>query len=68
MCEFSIHLTKNLAANENKNYIQQLKTVKLYDAAILNVMLVTAYFNFVNRMLLSLGVQLEAHEGEGYKY
>ena len=68
MCEFSVHLTKNPAAHENEDYTLQLRNKGLDDTAILDVVLVTAYFNFVNRMVLSLGVQLEGHKGKGYKY
>jgi hypothetical protein len=32
------------------------------------VVLVTAYFNFVNRIVLSLGVELEDGGGAGFKY
>lgn len=30
--------------------------------------LVIAYFNFVNRLVLGLGVELEQDQGQGYKY
>ncbi len=68
MCDFSVHLTQYPAAHENKDYTQQLRDKGLDDSSILDVVLVTSYFNFVNRMVLSLGVQLEEHKGEGYKY
>jgi hypothetical protein len=35
---------------------------------VLDVVLVTSYFNFVNRMVMALGVQLEEGGGKGYKY
>jgi|TARA_B110000196_G_scaffold127455_1_gene110556 hypothetical protein len=38
------------------------------DRAILDAALVVGYFNFVNRIVLSLGVYLEQDEGQGYKY
>ena len=68
MCQFAVHLTQYPAAHENEDYTQQLRNKGLDDSAILDVVLVTSYFNFVNRMVLSLGVQLEEHKGEGYKY
>ena len=40
----------------------------LVERAILDAALVIAYFNFVNRLVLGLGVQLEQDKGEGYKY
>ncbi|MBK5192462.1 MAG: peroxidase, partial [Flavobacteriaceae bacterium] len=36
--------------------------------AILDATLVVSYFNFVNRMVLTLGVEIETDEGENYKY
>ena len=63
-----MHLTQNPVAHEQQNFTSPLKDKGLDDAAILDVVLVTSYFNFVNRMVLSLGVQLEEHKGEGYKY
>jgi len=68
MCDFAVHLTKNPATHEATDFTSALKEAGLSDEAILDVALVTSYFNFVNRMVLSLGVQLEEHQGEGYKY
>jgi alkylhydroperoxidase family enzyme len=68
LCDFAVHLTQNPAAHEQQNFTSPLNDKGLDDVAILDVVLVTSYFNFVNRMVLSLGVQLEAHQGEGYKY
>lgn len=45
-----------------------VKQVGLSDSAILDATLVVSYFNFVNRIVLSLGVQVETDEGGGYKY
>lgn len=56
------------AAHEATDFTSALKEAGFSDEAILDVALVTSYFNFVNRMVLSLGVQLEEHKGEGYKY
>ena len=68
MCDFAVHLTKNPAAHEATDYTLALKEAGLSDEAILDVALVTSYFNFVNRMVMALGVELEEHKGEGYKY
>jgi len=68
LCEFSVHLTKYPAAHEKDDYTERLKRKGVDDAGILDVVLVTSYFNFVNRMVMALGVQLEEHKGEGYKY
>ncbi len=45
-----------------------LRAVGLSDAAILDATLVISYFNFVNRIVLSLGVDIEQDSGKGYKY
>jgi uncharacterized peroxidase-related enzyme len=68
LSEFSKHLTKNPEHHESNDFTVQLRDVGLSDAAILDVVLVTAYFNFVNRIVLALGVELEIDNGKGYKY
>ncbi len=68
MCDFAVHLTKHPSAHEANDFTNNLRKQGLTDKAILDVALVTSYFNFVNRMVMALGVQLEEHEGEGYKY
>lgn len=66
--EFSRHLTTHPEQHEDNDFTLQLKRLGLSDAAILDVVLVTAYFNFVNRIVLSLGVELEIDNGTGYHY
>ena len=68
LSEFAKHLTKHPEQHENTDFTVKLKDEGLSDAAILDVVLVTAYFNFVNRIVLSLGVELETDNGAGYKY
>lgn len=68
MSEFSKHLTKNPEQHEATDFTLKLKKIGLSDSAILDIVLVTAYFNFVNRIVLSLGVELESDNGTGYKY
>jgi alkylhydroperoxidase family enzyme len=43
--------------------VQALRDAGLGDAAIHDAAAVTAYFNFVNRIALGLGVELEASAG-----
>lgn len=45
----------------------ELRAVGLSDKDILDLTLVTAYFNFVNRMALGLGVEFTPEEMSGYK-
>lgn len=68
LCRFAIHLTKHPDEHEKIDHTIQIREAGVTDQAILDAALVTSYFNFVNRMVLSLGVQLEAHKGEGYNY
>lgn len=68
LLEFAKSLTLNPEQHESNNFTSELRNLGLSDAAILDVVLVTAYFNFVNRIVLSLGVELEKDNGTGYKY
>ena len=45
----------------------ELRAVGLSDGDILDLVLVTAYFNFVNRIALGLGVEFTPDEMTGYK-
>lgn len=68
LCLFAENLTLNPNDFGEPKMIDSLKTAGLSDAAILDATLVIAYFNFVNRIVLALGVNLEDNEGKGYKY
>ncbi len=68
LCEYAKQVTLNPGEAESIDVTEILKLNGFSDSAILDATLVVAYFNFVNRMVLSLGVGLEADEGEGYKY
>ncbi len=67
LCEYAWHLTKNPKSVDKKNLVNALKKVGLLDRAVLDATLVVSYFNFVNRIVLALGVELEEQPG-GYKY
>ena len=45
----------------------ELRAVGLSDRDILEVTLITAYFNFVNRVALGLGVTFSVDEVSGYR-
>lgn len=45
----------------------ELRAVGLTDKDILDLVLVTSYFNFVNRIAMGLGVEFNAEEMSGYK-
>jgi uncharacterized peroxidase-related enzyme len=68
LCELAYFLTKTPDHEKVGALIESLERLGLEDRAILDAHLVIAYFNFVNRLVLGLGVQLERDQGEGYKY
>ena len=47
--------------------VQKLRDLGLSDRDILDITLVTAYFNFVNRIALGLGVDYSEEEVKGYE-
>jgi uncharacterized peroxidase-related enzyme len=67
MLEYAIKLT-NHPEKMIEADIDKLRTAGLSDEAILHVNLVASYFNFVNRIVSGLGVQLESKESRTYKY
>ncbi len=68
LCFFARHLTLNPQSHEEEDFSRTLKKAGFSDAAILDAVLVTAYFNFVNRIALSLGLGISEDEIAGYKY
>lgn len=68
LCRYAIELTLHPDDFENENRTERLRQAGLEDRAILDATLVVAYFNFVNRIVLALGVEVEEKVGEGYKY
>lgn len=68
LCQLAKKLTKAPYNLDEENDIQPLKELCLTDRAILDATLVISYFNFVNRMVLGLGVETDEQEVKGYKY
>ncbi|MBN4081685.1 peroxidase-related enzyme [bacterium AH-315-C07] len=68
MCDYAWELTRNPSSINEQDHIQSLRKAGLEDRAILDAALIISYFNFVNRMVLGLGVHLEADKGVGFKY
>ncbi len=68
LCRLAASLTRMPHLVDDTQHINPLKLAGLTDRAILDATLVIAYFNFVNRIVLGLGVNLESDKGEGYKY
>lgn len=67
LCRFAKELTEYPEKSEDAGLVNPLKRVGFTDREILDATLVIAYFNFVNRIVLGLGVDLEENPG-GYKY
>jgi alkylhydroperoxidase family enzyme len=47
--------------------LEEMRSAGLGDDEVLDAALITAYFNFVNRLAVGLGVELSAEEMAGYK-
>ncbi|OIP84936.1 MAG: peroxidase [Porphyromonadaceae bacterium CG2_30_38_12] len=68
LCRFAKHLTLYPHLHEKTDFTKELSEVGIAEQGILDAVLVVAYFNFVNRLVLSLGVELETDKGAGYNY
>jgi len=67
LCEYARDVTIAPYKSSEQGYAAKLRDVGFTDREILDATLVVSYFNFVNRMVLSLGVELEEAPG-GYNY
>lgn len=67
LSNYAYELTVN-PDSDFSNHIDKMKKAGLTDRAILDATLVIAYFNFVNRIVKGLGVELELDGGTGYNY
>jgi uncharacterized peroxidase-related enzyme len=67
MLEYAVKLTKN-PASVSESDIHHLRSVGFSDEEILQINLITSYFNFVNRVAEGLGVEFTAEEVKGYTY
>lgn len=67
LCRFAKLLTIQ-PNHENESSIKKLKELGLSDRAILDGTMVVAYFNFVNRIVLGLGLDVNEEEITGYEY
>ncbi|SNS94068.1 uncharacterized peroxidase-related enzyme [Ekhidna lutea] len=67
LCRFAKALTETPEKSNDAGLVNPLKNAGFNDREILDATLVIAYFNFVNRIVLGLGVSLEENPG-GYKY
>lgn len=67
LCEFAQKLTKHPDKQNHEEMTVKMRNAGLSDRAILDAALVVSYFNFTNRLVLSLGVDIE-EDTDGYNY
>lgn len=65
--DYAVKLTRSPSEITERD-IETLRGAGFNDEDILRINMITAYFNFVNRVILGLGVEFSAEEVEGYKY
>lgn len=68
LCEYALDLTVEADQIYEYLHIEQLKACGLDDRGVLDAAMIISYFNFVNRMVLGLGLELETDRGKGYIY
>ena len=68
LCRFAERLTRFPEQYKDDSSLDSLRKGSLSDGSILDATLVTAYFNFVNRIVMALGVQTVGNERLGYKF
>lgn len=67
LADYALTLT-GAPSKVDESSITALHTHGLNDSDILKLNMITAYFNFVNRIAAGLGVELSAEEVAGYRY
>lgn len=68
LCQYAHDLTTTPGKSQDGLWIKKLQDQGFSDRQILDATLVCSYFNFVNRMVLSLGATTSREEVSGYKY
>ena len=66
-CNYAVALTQSADGTSNED-VAALREAGWDDQAILDIALITAYFNFVNRIANGLGVSFTDTEATGYNY
>ncbi len=67
MLDYAVLLTRRPSA-VTEDHVHQLRDVGLSDRDVLDVNLITSYFNFVNRIAEGLGVTFTNEEATGFRY
>jgi len=68
LCRYAYDLTAHPEKVSETDHIVDLKRAGIEERALLDANLVISYFNFVNRIVIGLGVELEIDGGKGYEY
>ena len=68
LCQFAENLTLQPVEFKEPEHMNRLKRYGFTDEAILDATLVVAYFNFVNRIVLGLRVDIESNGATGYNF
>ncbi len=67
LCDFAVGLTKQPATGR-KEAVEALRSAGFSDEDILHATEVVSYFNYVNRLVGGLGVELEESDDRDYQY
>lgn len=65
LCRYAYDLTAHPETVSEEDHIAELKSYGIEERALLDANLVISYFNFVNRVVMGLDVQLENNGGKG---
>lgn len=68
LCEFARKLTIAPSSFKDEQQLEPLRNEGILDNGLLDATLVIAYFNFVNRIVLALGLEVTESEMQGYNY
>ncbi len=66
-CSFAVRLTTT-PGDPTEADVDQLREAGWNDRDVLDIALITSYFNFVNRLATGLGVEVTDEEAVGYDY
>lgn len=67
LCGLAVQLTEH-PGEMKEEHVTPLKEAGFGERAILDAVLIISYFNFVNRIVMGLGVETDEEEMKGYKY